>query len=77
MSVVTLKGVHGTSLRVTGLDCLDNTPLIDIKPYFASVDSEPDAVVGWHRDKEIEPSALEHADYNSNDPPSGSAKHVK
>jgi tRNA-Thr(GGU) m(6)t(6)A37 methyltransferase TsaA len=51
MSVVTLKDVRGTSLRVAGLDCLDNTPLIDIKPYFASVDSVPDAVVGWHRDK--------------------------
>ena len=50
MSVVTLKEVHGHSLRVTGLDCLDNTPLIDIKPYFASVDSVPDAEVGWHRD---------------------------
>ena len=50
MSVVTLKEVRGSSLLVTGLDCLDNTPLIDIKPYFASVDSVPDAEVGWHRD---------------------------
>ena len=50
MSVVTLKEVRGASLLVTGLDCLDNTPLIDIKPYFASVDSVPDAEVGWHRD---------------------------
>ena len=30
------------------LDHLDGTPLIDIKPYFASTDSAPDAVVGWH-----------------------------
>jgi len=52
MSVVTLKDVRGRSLSVTGLDCLDNTPLIDIKPYFASIDSVPDAIVGWHRDKE-------------------------
>ena len=52
MSVVTLKEVRGTSLSVTGLDCLDNTPLIDIKPYFASVDSVPDAVVGWHHSKD-------------------------
>lgn len=52
MSVVTLKAVRGRALSVTGLDCLDNTPLIDIKPYFASVDSVPDAVVGWHRDKQ-------------------------
>jgi tRNA-Thr(GGU) m(6)t(6)A37 methyltransferase TsaA len=46
MSVVRLVRVEGTKLTVVGLDCLDGTPLIDIKPYFASVDSVPDAVVG-------------------------------
>ncbi|MEA2874192.1 MAG: hypothetical protein QOH67_4168 [Hyphomicrobiales bacterium] len=46
MSVVRLVRVEGTTLSVIGLDCLDGTPLIDIKPYFASVDSVPDAVVG-------------------------------
>lgn len=50
MSVVTLLQVEGTRLAVTGLDCLDGTPLLDIKPYFASVDCVPDAVVGWHRE---------------------------
>ncbi len=50
LSVVLLNKVEGTTLSVTGLDCLDNTPLIDIKPYFASVDSVPDAVVEWHRE---------------------------
>ena len=45
MSVVKLLRVEGTTLSVVGLDCLDGTPLIDIKPYFASVDSVPDAVV--------------------------------
>jgi len=49
MSVVRLIRVDGTSLSVVGLDCLDGTPLIDIKPYFASVDSLPDAVVGWSK----------------------------
>lgn len=49
LSVVQLLGVEGNILRVRGLDCLDNTPLLDIKPYFASTDSVPDAVVGWHR----------------------------
>ena len=47
-SVVPLLRVDGTRLSVVGLDCLDGTPLIDIKPYFASVDAVPDAVVGWH-----------------------------
>jgi tRNA-Thr(GGU) m(6)t(6)A37 methyltransferase TsaA len=46
MSVVKLVRVEGTKLTVIGLDCLDGTPLIDIKPYFPSVDSVPDAVVG-------------------------------
>jgi tRNA-Thr(GGU) m(6)t(6)A37 methyltransferase TsaA len=49
MSVVKLLRVEGTTLSVVGLDCLDGTPLIDIKPYFASVDSVPDAVVGWSK----------------------------
>ena len=43
-----LVGIEGTVLRVVGVDCLDNTPLLDIKPYFASNDAVPDAVVGWH-----------------------------
>jgi len=46
MSVVRLVTVERTKLSVVGLDCLDGTPLIDLKPYFASVDSVPDAVVG-------------------------------
>jgi tRNA-Thr(GGU) m(6)t(6)A37 methyltransferase TsaA len=52
MSVVKLVRVDGNRLEVVGLDCLDGTPLIDIKPYFASTDSVPDAIVGWHKRKD-------------------------
>ncbi len=31
-SVVELISIEGTTLRVRGLDCLDGTPLIDLKP---------------------------------------------
>ena len=31
-SVVALVGIEGGILRVRGLDCLDGTPLIDLKP---------------------------------------------
>ena len=31
-SVVELIGIEGTTMRVRGLDCLDGTPLIDLKP---------------------------------------------
>ncbi len=51
MSVVKLNDVDDNRMNVVGLDCLDGTPLIDIKPYFASTDSAPDAIVGWHRQK--------------------------
>jgi tRNA-Thr(GGU) m(6)t(6)A37 methyltransferase TsaA len=53
MSVVRLLRVEGTRLSVVGLDCLDKTPLLDIKPYFASTDAVTDAVVGWHADRKI------------------------
>ncbi|WP_164139684.1 TrmO family methyltransferase domain-containing protein, partial [Stenotrophomonas maltophilia] len=31
-AIVTLIGVDGGTLSVRGLDCLDGTPLIDLKP---------------------------------------------
>ena len=51
MSVVKLLAVEDGKLSVIGADCLDGTPLLDIKPYFASADSVPEAVVGWHKHK--------------------------
>jgi tRNA-Thr(GGU) m(6)t(6)A37 methyltransferase TsaA len=48
VSVVRLLRVNNARLSVVGLDCLDGTALIDLKPYFASTDAAPEAVVGWH-----------------------------
>ncbi|KAB1070670.1 tRNA (N6-threonylcarbamoyladenosine(37)-N6)-methyltransferase TrmO [Methylobacterium planeticum] len=45
LSVVELLGREGATLRVRGLDCLDGTPLLDIKPYYATTDSRPEARV--------------------------------
>jgi tRNA-Thr(GGU) m(6)t(6)A37 methyltransferase TsaA len=45
LSVVRLLGRDGTSLKVVGLDCLDRTPLLDIKPYLPSVDAHPGATM--------------------------------
>ncbi|MEL6063563.1 MULTISPECIES: tRNA (N6-threonylcarbamoyladenosine(37)-N6)-methyltransferase TrmO [unclassified Methylobacterium] len=45
LSVVDLLGREGAVLRVRGLDCIDGTPLLDIKPYYASTDSRPGARV--------------------------------
>jgi tRNA-Thr(GGU) m(6)t(6)A37 methyltransferase TsaA len=35
-SIVELVAIDGTTLRVRGLDCIDGTPLIDLKPERAS-----------------------------------------
>ena len=43
LSAVELVAVQGTTLTVRHVDCVDGTPLIDVKPYFASVDSFPGA----------------------------------
>lgn len=47
MSLVELKGIEGLVLSVDGLDVLDGTPLLDIKPYIPYADSRSDAGHGW------------------------------
>ena len=41
LAVVELLGIEGTTLTVRKVDCIDGTPLLDIKPYYASTDSYP------------------------------------
>ena len=60
-SVVAFDGFEGTDgLKVRYLDCLDGTPLLDIKPYLPTTDSEPVATMGW---------LAPHATRNSNNGP--------
>jgi tRNA-Thr(GGU) m(6)t(6)A37 methyltransferase TsaA len=40
-SVVDLLGRDGNILRVRGLDALDGTPIVDIKPYSPEIDCVP------------------------------------
>lgn len=48
LSVVAFDGFDGPDrLLVRHLDCVDGTPLLDIKPYLATTDSEPAATLGW------------------------------
>jgi tRNA-Thr(GGU) m(6)t(6)A37 methyltransferase TsaA len=52
LSVTRLIRRTGQQLTVVGLDCLTDTPLLDIKPYFASTDAVPEAVVRWHAQRQ-------------------------
>ena len=49
ITAVQLLGIEGNIIKVHGLDALDGTPVLDIKPYFASIDSFPDATPPRHR----------------------------
>lgn len=53
VSVARVVSIEGNKLNVIGLDCVDNTPLLDLKPYFATTDSVPEASVGWHASEKI------------------------
>lgn len=47
ISTVKLLGRSGRSLEVEGIDVVDGTPLLDIKPYVAKFDAYPEANPGW------------------------------
>jgi len=47
LSIVRLLAVNGNILSVTGVDLLDGTPLLDIKPYVREFDEQTGAHSGW------------------------------
>ncbi len=48
LSVVRFDGMEADGrLRVFNLDCINGTVLLDVKPYLATTDSEPEASMGW------------------------------
>ena len=50
LSVVRLLRVRGRTLWIQGLDVLDGTPLLDIKPYVPQFDVRRNGRIGWlHR----------------------------
>lgn len=47
LSVVRLLGIEGNMLSIEGLDLLDGTPVLDIKPYVREFDDRVDYRSGW------------------------------
>ncbi|MBW1721457.1 MAG: tRNA (N6-threonylcarbamoyladenosine(37)-N6)-methyltransferase TrmO [Deltaproteobacteria bacterium] len=50
--VVELLKRHGRMLDVRGMDALNGSPLVDIKPYSSGIDSVQGASVGWRKARE-------------------------
>jgi tRNA-Thr(GGU) m(6)t(6)A37 methyltransferase TsaA len=47
LSIVRLVAIDGSTLHVTGLDLLDGTPVLDVKPYVPAFDHVDADRVGW------------------------------
>lgn len=52
-TVVTLLERNENILRVTGLEAIEGTPVIDIKPYIKKLDLKKDAISGWSENVEF------------------------
>ena len=60
LTVVELLSRDGTSLRVRGVDMLDGTPILDIKPYLSSIPAEK-LRRGWLAEAELRAAQLPSA----------------
>jgi tRNA-Thr(GGU) m(6)t(6)A37 methyltransferase TsaA len=47
LSACRVLAVEGCTVRVLGVDLLDGTPILDLKPYVPYADAFPDARAGW------------------------------
>lgn len=54
MSIVELVKIKENVLTVRGIDVLDNTPLLDIKPYIKAFDLIHESTSGWMKAKQSE-----------------------
>ena len=53
LSIVRLLSRRENVLEVEGIDVLDGTPLLDIKPYVPEFDSKADARAGWYDSRPV------------------------
>lgn len=53
LSCVELLEIKGLHLHVRGHDLLDETPVLDLKPYLRYADCHPDASDGWLGEEEL------------------------
>jgi len=62
LSIVRLDQIEGSTLRISNIDVLDGTPLLDIKPYVPAFDQHTNARSGW-----IEDTGNKVVDYSADD----------
>ena len=61
MSIVRVESVEGNILHFKGVDMLNGSPLLDIKPYYSYFDQQTQVRNGWLEGKTLRPENL-HSD---------------
>ncbi len=59
LSLATVEKIEGGKIYLGGLDLVDGTPILDIKPYLPQFESLPEARGGWATKDEHQVSAIE------------------
>lgn len=54
ISIVELTGVRGNVLDIAGVDILDGTPVLDIKPYVGQFDHRDNVRNGWVDEQRVD-----------------------
>lgn len=60
LSIVKLLSIEGNEILTSPLDLFDETPLLDIKPYFKELDAKEDADYGWVEGMEGKKHLIDH-----------------
>ena len=59
LSLATVEKIEGGKIYLGGLDLVDGTPILDIKPYLPQFESLPEARGGWATKDENQVAAIE------------------
>ena len=55
LSLCEIKEIQKNKIILSGVDLVDGTPILDIKPYLPQFESHPEAKGGWATDKQMLP----------------------
>ena len=58
MSIVRVENVEGNIVHFKGVDMLNGSPLLDIKPYYSYFDQQTQVRNGWLEGKTLRPENL-------------------
>lgn len=66
-SLVKIEKIEGDKIYLSGIDLVDGTPVIDIKPYLPHIEAKVEANAGWVSDVEIPILQIEWSDQAKED----------